>query len=63
MQLISCYYAFRAVQVDDFTRRLWNIYEAVRTEGKSQVKTAFDKATKHVLPIGTLFSTNYFLMY
>ena len=28
---------FRVIEVDDFTRRLWNIYVTVREEGISQV--------------------------
>ena len=28
----------RTIKVDDFTRRMWNIYETVRKEGISQVK-------------------------
>jgi len=29
---------FSVVKVDEFTRRLWNIYETVRREGIAQVR-------------------------
>lgn len=29
----------RTIKVDDFTRRLWNIYTTVREEGQAQVRS------------------------